>query len=174
MGDTATILHLTLALCAFGWLVGCAEDPLPPSVEAFMEDPILLDATMVRCVANRNAINTEPECVNAREAVERLAAAEEKARRAELEAESARKREALRRSREVADEARRLVEEAERRRREAELLGFDPAAGDPADPAYAELEAVDVPGGNAPAALTEEAPQSTPETGTEHLAGGEK
>lgn len=124
MGDKTTILRVTLASLSLGWLAGCSKEPPPPSVEAFIEDPILLDATMVRCVASRNSINYDPECVNAREAVERIAAVEQQARRAALEAESERKRDALRRAREAADQARRDAEERERLRQEAELLGL--------------------------------------------------
>jgi hypothetical protein len=124
MAIAATHLRRTVTLLTLGCVAGCSEEPPPPSVEAFMEDPILLEATMVRCVANRNSINYDPECVNAREAVERIAAAEAEARRAALEAESERKREALRRAQEAADEARRRAAEEERLRREAELLGL--------------------------------------------------
>lgn len=127
MGDHVKILRAILATLALACAAGCSKEPPPPSVEAFMEDPILLDATMVRCVASRNSINYDPECVNAREAVERIAAREEQARRAALEAESQRKREARRRALEAADEARRRAEELERQRREAELLGLGPA-----------------------------------------------
>lgn len=129
MGETTTTLWRVLTLLALGCAAGCSKEPPPPSVDAFMEDPILLDATMVRCVANRNSVSYDPECVNAREAVERIAAAEEKARQAALEAESERKREALRRAQEAADAARRRAEELERLRQEAELLGLAAPAG---------------------------------------------
>lgn len=154
MRDTATVLRVTLALCAVGSLAACGEEPAPPSVQAFMDDPILLDATMVRCVANRDSVNYDPECVNAREAVERIGAAAEKERRAALEAESERKREALRQAQEATDEARRETEEAARLREEARLLGLLPA--DPAEvPADSEeLSFIDVGEGGATVQVT--------------------
>ncbi|HEX7060773.1 MAG TPA: EexN family lipoprotein [Woeseiaceae bacterium] len=157
MSDRQKILRATLVSCALAWIGGCSDEPLPPSVEAFMDDPILLDATMVRCVANRDSVSYDPECVNAREAVERLAAAEEEARRAALEAESERKREALRRAREAADEARRRAQALAEERAEAEYLGLIPAPTAPAsgDAAPAQdggtplVTAGDVPENNA-------------------------
>lgn len=116
-----------------GFVAGCGEEPPPTSVPEFMENPILLEATMVRCVQNRAEARYDAECMNAREAVDRIAAAEEEARRADLEAQSERKRQALRRAQEAAAEARRQAQEAERRREEAEYLGqFEPLpeAGD--------------------------------------------
>jgi hypothetical protein len=71
----------------------------------------------------------EAECVNAREAINRIAANEEKERRAELEAQSERKRQSLRRTQQAAAEARRRAAEARRQREEAEYLGvFDESA----------------------------------------------
>lgn len=112
-----------IALTVAGLLAACSEEPPPTSVFEFMENPILLEATMVRCVQNRSEARYDPECLNAREAVNRIAAREEAARRAELEAQSERKRQALRRAQEAAAEARRRALEEQRRREEAELLG---------------------------------------------------
>ena len=89
-----------------------------------MEDPILLEATMVRCAQNRAQSRYEAECISARDAVNRLAAVDQAARRKELEAQSKRKREALRRTQEARAEVRRRVAEAERLRKEAEYLGI--------------------------------------------------
>lgn len=84
---------------------------------------------MVRCGENRNMSKYEAECVNAREAINRIAANEEKQRRAELEAQSERKRQSLRRTQQAAAEARRRAAEARRQRQEAEYLGvFDEMA----------------------------------------------
>jgi len=118
----------------------CSEDPPPVSVTEFMENSRLLEATMVRCAENRSQTKYESECVNAREAVDRLATADEKRRRQELERQSERKREALRRTQEAAAAARRRAEEDDRRRQEAEYLGIfdtprseqEPGAGEPA------------------------------------------
>ena len=103
-------------------LIGCSKEPPPRSVEAFMANPVVLEAAMVRCSRNRNETRYDAECVNAREAVDRLAAREEAERRAELEAQSERKREALRRTQRAAAEARRRAAEAARLREEAEYL----------------------------------------------------
>ena len=128
-------------------LAACIKEPPPRTVSEFMEDPILLEATMVRCQQNRSEKKYEAECVSAKQAANRLAAAEEQARKEELEAQSARKREALRRAQEARTEARRRAEEEERLRREAEYLGLfeetpaapgDMVADDPAAPMPAE------------------------------------
>lgn len=106
---------------------GCGKEPPPRTVSEFMEDPILLEATMVRCGQDRAATRYEPECVNARDAVDRIAAAREQQRRRELEAESERKRQALRRAQEAAADARRRAQEAQERREEAANYGeFEP------------------------------------------------
>ena len=94
-----------------------------------MENSRLLEATMVRCGQNRSEMKYEAECVNARDAVNRLEVGEKQAKRQELEAQSERKRLALRRTQEAAAEARRRALEAKRRREEAEYLGiFDGVA----------------------------------------------
>lgn len=154
MDNTTTILRFTLALCVIGALVACSEEPPPPSVREFMDDPILLDATMVRCVANRDSVSYEPECVNAREAVERIAAVEEEARRGWLEAESERKQAAVRRAQEAADEARRRAAEAQRLREEARLLGLLPVSPEEALADSEELSFIQIDGGTAAATVT--------------------
>ena len=141
-------------------LWGCSDEVPPPSVDTFMNDSVLLDATMVRCSANRAQTKYEPECVNAREAINRLARAAEADRRAVLEAQSERKRRALRRTQEAASAARRRAEEAQRAREEAEYLAqFGPA------PATAEPAA-------AGSGTTESVPATVPaETGVAAPAG---
>lgn len=79
---------------------------------------------MVRCAENRATMKYESECVNAREAINRMEAADEKARRVQMEAQSERKRQALRRTQQAAAEARRRAVEAQRMREEAEYLGL--------------------------------------------------
>ena len=118
--------HLINSLGACCLRFGCAKEPPPWTVNEFMADPILLEATMVRCGQDRSSKKYDVECVNAREAINHIAKAEIAASREELEAQSERKRRALRRTQEAAAEARRYRDEAERRRREAEYLGqFD-------------------------------------------------
>ncbi len=120
----------TITLWVACGLLGCAEESPPPTVDEFMRNSVLLDATMVRCSQNRSSSKYEADCVNAREAINRMALAEEKARRAELEAQSERKRRALRRAQEAAAQARRQAAEARRRRQEADYLSQFESAPD--------------------------------------------
>lgn len=140
-------------LATLAVLAGCENEPPPRSVSEFMENPIHLEAAVVRCAQNRSESRYDPECMNAREAVKIIEAREEAERRAELEAMSERKRDALRRTQRAAAEARRRSEEEQRRREEAEYLaqfGELPPDSPSADSA---------PGAsNAPVALLPEAP----------------
>lgn len=132
-------------------LTACSKEPPPRSVEEFIENPVVLEAAMVRCSRNRAETRYEAECVNAREAVDRISAREEAKRRAELEAQSERKREALRRTQRAAAEARRRAAEAARLREEAEyLMQFGEV--------HTALPAAEDPGlaGNAPVAVIPE------------------
>jgi len=130
-----------MLLCGLALSAGCAEEPRPRTVTEFLDDPIVLEAAMVRCSQNRAESRYDAECVNARQAASIIAAKEERARREAFDAQSNRKREALRRTQQAAAEARRRAAEAERRRKEAEYLAqfgeLPPtedgaAAGDPA------------------------------------------
>ncbi|MEX2496921.1 MAG: EexN family lipoprotein [Woeseia sp.] len=126
--------YITIAICAVGALAACDKEVPPHTVAEFLEDPILLEATMVRCGQNRAASRHEVVCVNAREAVDRLAVAEEQAKREELEAQSEKKRQALRRAREAAAEARRRAQEEEQKAQDAIYFGeFEPASPDAGD-----------------------------------------
>jgi hypothetical protein len=133
------------------FLAACAKEPPPISVPEFMENPRLLEATMVRCGQNRSQMKYEVECVNARDAINRLEAREKKARQEELEALSERKRQALRRTQQAAAEARRRAAE-NAQREQAEYLGV--TEGDSGAGAAAEIgAAVDptaIAEGNAP------------------------
>ncbi len=144
--------RLTLLLCGVCIAAGCTKEPPPRSVTEFVDNPMLLEAAMVRCAQNRSKTRYEAECVNAREAVNRIQTKEEAARRAELEESSSRKRQALRRTQAAAAEARRRAAEAERRREEAEYLaqfGVTPTADGQAQDAMLE--------GNLPVAVVPEA-----------------
>jgi hypothetical protein len=151
-------------------LSACAKELPPRSVDEFVENPILLEATMVRCAENRSQKKYDAECVNARDAVNRISAMQEKEQRAELEARSEQKRQALRRTQEAAAEARRQAAEAQRLREEAAYLGQFGApppggtAGDgsstPADPSAAGSS------GNSPGVTVSPMPQSAPEEAT--------
>ena len=103
-------------------LAGCAEEPPPRSVSEFVENPIMLEAAMVRCSQDRAKTKYDPECVNARQAVARIQAKEEAEAKAALEARSESKRAALRRTQAAAAEARRRAAEQQRQREEAEYL----------------------------------------------------
>lgn len=114
--------HLTLLAAGIALVAGCSEPPQPRSVQQFLDNPLVLEAALVRCSRNRSETRYEAECVNAREANKVVAAREEAQRRSELEAQSERKRQALRRAQQAAAEARRRAAEAERRREEAAYL----------------------------------------------------
>ena len=115
--------QLTALIIVIGTIAGCApEEPPPRTVTEFVDNPILLEAAVVRCARDRASSKYDPECTNAREAVSRIEAKEEKRRFEELEARSLRKRKALRRTQQATAEARRRAEEAERMREEAEYL----------------------------------------------------
>ena len=115
-------LRVTILVGGIALLAACAESPQPRSVQEFLDNPLVLEAALVRCSQNRAETRYDAECVNAREANKIVAAREEAARRAEFEAQSERKRQALRRAQEAAAEARRRAAEAERRREEAAYL----------------------------------------------------
>ena len=140
-------------------LVACENEPPPRTVTEFMEDPIMLEAAVVRCARDRAESRYDVECINARQAVKIIEAREEVAERERLEAESERKREALRRSQQAADEARRL---AEAERRQQEEAGYLAQFGE--EPPELRTDAAVPP--NAPVALLPEPPESaeSPET----------
>ena len=114
--------QLTALFVGIGILAGCAEKAPPRTVNEFVDNPILLEAAIVRCSKNRAETRYDAECINVREAVDLVQAKEEEMRRAELEARSERKREALRRTQQATAETRRRAEEADRLRNEAEYL----------------------------------------------------
>ena len=160
----------SLVLLGVASLWACSEEVPPPSVDAFMNDAVLLDATMVRCSENRSQTKYEPECVNAREAINRLARAAEAERRAALEAQSERKRRALRRTQEAASAARRRAEEAARAREEAAYLAqfepVPPSSNDAATPAGSAAPETTPTNPAEPNAVPVETPRAEEGTGT--------
>ncbi len=122
--NRSRISTVAILVSMIGSLTAC-ENEAPParSVDEFLDDPIVLEATMVRCAQDRSKTKYDAECVNAREAANRLAAVEEAARSKTLEEQSTRKRRALRRTQQAASEARRRAAELRRQREEAEYLG---------------------------------------------------
>jgi len=145
--------RLTFLLAAALLLSACAEDKTPPrSVSEYVENPILLEAAIVRCSRDRAESRYDEECINAREAVNVVEAQEDEIRRTELEARSEAKRRALRRRQEAQAEARRLADEERRYREEAEYLaqfGVLPPADDESDDDAS-------PAGNVPLAIVPE------------------
>lgn len=117
-----TRTQLPLILCGFTLIAACSEEPPPRSVTEFLENPLVLEAAVVRCSHNRDETRYDAECVNARQAISIIEAKEERASHAKLEAESEGKREALRQTHDDAAEATRRASEQERLRREAEYL----------------------------------------------------
>lgn len=157
------IVRVTICLISSALISACSEPPPPVSVAEFMENPRLLEATMVRCGQNRSEMKYETECVNARDAINRLERAEERARRAQLEAQSERKRQALRRTQEAAAAARRRAAEIQRQREEDEYLGiFEDAKPAPSVDQQASMGPTT---SNAPVASVDEetAPETEPE-----------
>jgi hypothetical protein len=165
-------LSLTRTVCLAGWVLlsACSEEQPPISVAQFMDNERLLEATMVRCAQNRAEMKYEAECINARDAVNRLAAREEQAQRQAMEAQSERKRQALRRTQEATAEARRRALEAQRQREENEYLGlFEDAPADNAQsqsppPGSAALPDTRSTTETAVVPETNVAPAPTPET----------
>lgn len=138
-------------ICGLSMLAGCAEEPPPRSVSAFVENPIMLEAAMVRCSQDRAKTRYDAECVNARQAVSRIQAKEEAEARAEFEARSESKRAALRRTQAAATEARRRAAEQRRLREEAEYLAQFGVL-----PSTAEMTAEPLAEGNSPQAVMSE------------------
>ena len=149
------IVRVTICVSALTFIAGCAEPPPPVSVTEFMENPRLLEATMVRCGQNRAEMKYESECVNAREAVNRLERRAERERRQQLDAQSERKRQALRQTQEAAAAARRRADEERRRREEEAYLGlFDDGGSNEPSPVSASA-----PAANAPTVSVDVAPE---------------
>jgi len=144
--------NLTLIVGGLSLLAACSEERPPRSTTEFLDNPIMLEAAMVRCAQDRAATRYDAECVNGREAVRIIETKEEAARKAEREAQSERKRQALRRAQEAAAQARRRVAEEERLRKEAEYLAQFGVALPSTDVTLEEEEET----GNVPLALIPE------------------
>lgn len=152
--------HLPVLFLGTALLAACSQEPPPRTVTEFVDNPLLLEAAMVRCSKDRAKSRYEPECINAREAVKLIQAKEEANRRADLEARSEEKRRALRRSQEATTEAQRRADEARRLQEEAEYLaqfGVLPPSDDTADE--------ELPEGNVPLAVVPDAEDGADESG---------
>lgn len=131
--------YAPITLLAALALAGC-EEPQPRTVAEFMADEVALYGTLARCETAPGA-GADPECRNARQAAERIAAIEERAMRKGREQafESARAeyRAQLDREREL---RRKAEEEAEQARLQALtglLEGEEDGPGEPAEAAQA-------------------------------------
>jgi hypothetical protein len=155
-----TYKQLTICIGVAVLLGACPEPPPPRSVAEFLENPIVLEAALVRCAQNRSENRYVAECVNAREANKLVAAREEETRRAAFEQQSERKREALRRTQQAAAEARRRAAEAQKRREEAAYLA---QFGDLPPPVTEDSAPVDT--GNVPLAVIPEPTEEPAPTG---------
>lgn len=167
-----TKLRYLTAFCGPLLLAACGEEPPPVSPAEFMENPRLLEATMVRCAQNRAESRYVADCINARDAVNRLEAAEERTRREGLEQQSERKRQALRRTQQAAAAARRLAIENQRRREEEEYLElFDqpPDTSNNASGSVGTSQPVDNRPSTTPAPIEDPASDQAPEA-TEEIA----
>ena len=155
------IRYLALLVIGTAIIAGCNRQPPPRSTNQFVDNPMLLEAAMVRCAQNREQTRYDAECVNARAAAERIQAQEDAQSHAELEERSMRKRNELRRTQAAASEARRRVLVNEEKRKEAEYLAqFGELP--PAD----TVEEIDETAGNLPVAVIPKAvePEQAAET----------
>lgn len=158
--------HLPALFLSTVLLAACSQEPQPRTVTEFIDNPLLLEAAMVRCSKDRTKSKYEPECINAREAVKMIQAKEEAERRADLEARSEEKRRALRRTQEATAEAQRRAAEARRQQEEAEYLaqfGVLP----PSDGAADE----EMPEGNVPQAVVPDQEDKASESGESGVYG---
>jgi len=76
--------------------VACAPKRVPMTVTDLMEDRVTLDGVLMKCNQDPSAANNDPDCLNARIAVERLARDEDRAEAAKRDAAFERSREQLR------------------------------------------------------------------------------
>ncbi len=107
-------------LAAVAVLSACSKEIPPTSVEEFVANRVLLDATLARCDLGSTDTFDDRNCVNARRAVERLWREQEKINAELREQESERKLQLLReqQDRETAlEEQRRLAEEEAEKQR---------------------------------------------------------
>jgi len=160
------IRYPALLLIGTAIIAGCNRQPPPRSTNQFVENPMLLEAAMVRCAEDRQQSRYDAECLNARAAAERIQAQEEAQSQAELAEQSERKRKELRRTQAAVSEARRRRLVEEERRKEADYLAqFGELP--PADTA----EEIDETAGNLPVAVIPEAdePDQAAETAGSEL-----
>jgi hypothetical protein len=77
----STNTQLMMTLVGIGLLAGCEGERVTRSTAEFLENPLMLEAAMVRCSQDRTATRYDAECVNARQAVQTIEAEKEAAGR---------------------------------------------------------------------------------------------
>jgi hypothetical protein len=111
-GSRAVNFSVAIALVA---IAGCAEEHLPPrSTVELMDDPVGLQAVLARCNQSGNVYD-DVECRHAREAVERLEAAQSTERLKQKQADAQSEFERAREERRLRDERERQREEAKQK-----------------------------------------------------------
>ena len=146
------IRYFALLVIGTALIAGCNRQPPPRTSTEFVDNPMLLEAAMVRCAQDRVQSRYDAECLNARAAAERIQVKEEAEHQAELEEQSKRKRNDLRRTQAAAAEARRRALADAENREEAE---YQAQFGEP--PPADTVEAADEAVGNLPVAVIPEA-----------------
>ncbi len=104
--------RLLVALAAGAVLAACSEAPPARTFDYYMANELALESTLVRCNADRMRTRDDPDCINARIAVERLAKMEEEAVRARQKAEALRARAAKLRQERLEQERLRAARES--------------------------------------------------------------
>jgi hypothetical protein len=159
--------YAPITLLAALALAGC-EEPQPRTVAEFMADEVALYGTLARC-ETEPAAGADPECRNARQAAERIAAIEERAMRKGREQafESARAeyRAQLDRERELRRRAEAETEQARLQALTDLLQGEEDGPGAPAEAAQAgegvDLGEIAEPEAIEPAGSGDEAPAAS-------------
>ena len=119
----ARILLCVVAMAA----AACSPRKIPPMTASdFMEDRVALDGKILKCNQDATLERSDPECANARIAVERLASQQEATNQAKTAAEFERSREQLR----LMQEKQRQEEQA-KNQVDAYHLPLVPVDGDP-------------------------------------------
>jgi len=126
VGCKATVRLTAVAVVIF--LAACSQQLPPRSISSLVDDPAVLQGVLFRCNQLQNAALRDPECRNAREAVDRLAADEGLEQQDDKQA-------TVDAGFEKARQARRARDERERKRQEAQAPRPDDAYTMPLVPA---------------------------------------
>jgi hypothetical protein len=106
------IKSIGICCAAAVWLAACDAVPVPTaSVASLLDDPVMLDGVLMKCNKDKSVQRTNAECMNARIAVDRIAAQREKLEAEKRIATFERNRERLRLQQ---DAQQRLIEESKK------------------------------------------------------------